>query len=68
MNSQSLKNLCQFIIRKILIISWKIRVMVLLNTKYEIIEHKAMQKLVVWINLFFITDIDKHVRPKDRKE
>ena len=42
--------------------------MVLLNTKYEIIEHKAMQKLVVWINLFFITDIDKHVRPKDRKE
>ena len=42
--------------------------MVLLNKKYEIIEHKAMQKLVVWINLFFITDIDKHVRPKDRKE
>ena len=36
--------------------------------KYEIIEHKEMQKLAFWINLFFITDIDKHVRPKDRKE
>ena len=66
--SQSLKTLCQFIIRKILIIIWKRRVIVLSNKIYEIIEHKEMQKLVVWINLFFITDIDKNVKPKDRKE
>ena len=32
--------------------------MVLSNKKYEIIEHKEMQKLVDWINLFLITDID----------
>ncbi len=56
------------IIRKILIITWKKRAIVLSNNKYEIIEHIEMQKLVVWINLFFITDTDKHVRPKDRKE
>ena len=68
MKNQSLKNLCQFIIRKKLMIPWKIRVIVLSNKKYEIIEHKEMKKLVVWINLFFTTDIDKHVRPKDRKE
>ena len=68
MNSQSLKNLCQFIIKKILIITWKRRAIVLSNKKYEIIEHKEMKKLVDLINLFFITDIDKHVRPKDRKE
>ena len=68
MNSQSLKILCQLVIRKILIITWKRRAMVLSNKKYENIEHKAMQKLVVWINLFFTTDVDKHVRPKDRKE
>ena len=66
--SQSLKILCQFIIRKILIIIWKRRAILLSNKKYEIIEHKEIQKLVAWINLFFITDIDKHVRPKDRKE
>ena len=42
--------------------------MVLSNKKYEIIENKEMQILVFWINLFFVTDIDKHVRPKDRKE
>ena len=66
--SQSLKILCQFKIRRILIITWKRRAIVLSNKKYEIIEHKEMQKLVFWINLFFITDIDKHVRPKDRKE
>jgi hypothetical protein len=48
--------------------TWKIRVMVLPNKKYEIIEHKEIQKLVAWINLFFITDIERHVRPKDRKE
>jgi len=42
--------------------------MVLSNKIYEIIEHKEMQKLVFCINLFFITDIDKHVRPKDSKE
>ena len=66
--SQSLKILCQFIIRKTLIITWKRRAILLSNKKYEIIEHKEIQKLVAWINLFFITDIDKHVRPKDRKE
>ena len=48
--------------------TWKIRAMVLPNKKYEIIEHREMQKEVVWINLFLITDIDKHVRPKDKKE
>ena len=68
MKSQSLKTLCQIIIRRILIIIWKRRAIDLSNKKYEIIEHKEMQKLVVWINLLFITDIDKHVRPKDRKE
>ena len=68
MKSQSLKTLCQFIIRRILIITWKRRAIVLSNKKYVIIEHTEMQKLVFWINLFFITDIDKHVRPKDRKE
>ena len=52
----------------ILIITWKRRAIVLSNKKYEIIENKEMQKLVFWINEFFITDIDKHVRPKDRKE
>ena len=68
MKSQSLKTLCQFIIRMILIITWKRTAIVLPNKKYEIIENKEMQELVFWINLFFITDIDKHVRPKDRKE
>ena len=68
MKSQSLKILCQFIIRRILTITWKRRAIDLSNKKYEIIEHKEMQKLVVWINLFFITDIDKHVSPKDKKE
>ena len=51
-----------------LIITWKRRAIVLSNKKYEIIAHKQMQKLVNLITLFFITDIDKHVRPKDRKE
>ena len=68
MKSQSLKILCQFIIRKILIITWKKRAIGLLNKKYEIIEQKEMQILVIWINLFFTTDIDKNVRPRDRKE
>ena len=67
MKSQSLKILCQFIIKKILIITWKKRAIVLSNKKYEITEQKEMQRLVVWINLFFITDIDKNVKPKDRK-
>ena len=66
--SQSLKNFCQFIIRKILNITWKKRAIVLSNKKYEIIEHKEIQKLVVRKNLFFMTDIDKNVKPKDRKE
>ena len=68
MKSQSLKTLCQFIIRRILIITWKRREIVLSKEKYEIIEHKEIQILAFWINLFLITDIDKHVRPKDRKE
>ena len=68
MKSQSLNVLCQFIIKKILVIIWKKRAIDLLNNKYEIIEQKEIQILVFWINLFFITDIDKHVRPKDRKE
>ena len=68
MNSQSLKILCQLIIRKILMMIWKKRAIGLLNKKYEIIEKKEMQILLIWINLFFTTDIDKHVSPKDRKE
>ena len=68
MKSQSLKIICQFIIRNILIRTWKKRAIGLPNKKYEIIEHKEMQILVIRINLFFTTDIDKHVRPKDRKE
>jgi len=51
-----------------LIITWKRREIVLSNKRYEIIEHKEMQKFVFWINLFLITDIDKHVSPKDKKE
>ena len=46
MKSQSLKILCQFIIRKILIITWKIRAIGLSNKKYgrfssleEVVEH-----------------------------
>jgi len=42
--------------------------MFLSNKKYEIIEHKEIQKLVASINLLFITDIEKHVKPKERKE
>ena len=68
MKSQSLKILCQFIIRKILNITWKKRATGLPNTRYEIIEQKEMQILEICINLFFKTDIDKHVRPKERKE
>ncbi len=68
MKSQSLKIICQFIIRNILIRTWKKRAIGLPNKKYEIIEHKEMQILVIRIDLFFTTDIDKHVRPKDRKE
>ena len=68
MRSQSLNTLCQFIIRKILKITWKKRAIVLSNNKYEIIEQKEIQILDICINLFFITDIDKQVRPKDRKE
>ena len=68
MKSQSLKIRCQFIIRKILIITWNKRAIDLLNKKYEIIEQKEIQRLVLWINLFFITDIDKHVKPEVKKE
>ena len=49
-------------------IVWKKRAIVLSNKKYEIIEQKQIKRLAVWINLFFITDIDKNVSPKDRKE
>ncbi len=68
MKSQSLNILCQLIIRNMLTMAWKKRAIVLSNIKYEIIEQKEMQRLVVWIILFFITDIDKHVSPKVRKE
>ena len=68
MKSQSLKILCQLIIRKILIKTWKKRAIGLTNNKYEIIEHKEMEIFVIWIDLFFTTDIDRHVRPSDRKE
>ena len=34
----------------------------------EMIEQQEMQMLNIRNNLFFITDIDKHVRPIDRKE
>ena len=68
MNSQSLKILCQLVIRKILMMIWKKRAIGLLNKKYEIIEQKEMQILLIWKNLFFTTDIDKNVRPKDRNE
>ena len=68
MNSQSLKILCQLVIRKILIMIWKIRAIALLNKKYEIIEQKEMQIPLIWKNLFLTTDIDKHVSPKDRNE
>ena len=68
MNSQSLKILCQLVIRKILMMIWKKRAIGLLNKKYEIIEQEEMQILLIWKNLFFTTDIDKNVRPKDRNE
>ena len=68
MRNQSLNILCQFIIRKILKITWKKREIDLSNKKYESTEQKEMQRLVIWINLFFMIDIDKHVRPKDKKE
>ena len=68
MKSQSLKILCQFIIRRILIIIWKKRAIVLSNKKYEIIEQKVIQRLNIRKNLFFTTEIDKNVRPNDKKE
>jgi len=68
MKSQSLKILCQFIIRRILIIIWKKRAIVLSNKKYEIIEQKLIQRLNIRKNLFFTTEIDKNVRPNDKKE
>ena len=40
-----------------LIITWKRRAIDLSNKKYEIIENKEMQKLVIWINLLFTTDM-----------
>ena len=49
-------------------ITWNRSAIVLSNKKYEIIEQKEMQMLVIRENLFFKTDIDKHVRPKDKKE
>ena len=68
MKSQSLKILCQFIIRKILIITWKKRAIFLSNKEYEIIEQKEIKMLIIIKNLLFITDIDKNVRPKHRNE
>ena len=68
MKSQSLKILCQFIIKSILIITWNKREKFLSNKKYEIIAKNERIRFVPRLNLFFITEIDKHVRPKDRKE
>ncbi len=44
------------------------RAIPLLNKKYEITEQKQMQMLVVRKNLFFTTDMDKNVRPRDKRE
>ena len=49
-------------------ITWKKRAIVLSNKKYEMIEQKEIKMLLIRKNLFFTTDIDKHVRPRDRKE
>ena len=68
MKSQSLKTLCQFIIKSILIITWNKREKFLSNKKYEIIEKKERRRFVPRLNLFFKTEIDKHVNPKERKE
>ena len=51
-----------------LIIAWKRIAIDLSNKKYEIIAQKEMQKLVIRNTLFFTTDIDKHVKPRERKE
>ena len=39
-----------------------------INSQTKFIKKFKYKKLVFWRNIFFITDIDKHVRPKDRKE
>ena len=68
MKSQSLKVLCQFIIKKMLIITWKIKAIVLSNKKYENIEQKHSNRFTAIVKLFFITDIDKVVNPKASRE
>ena len=68
MNTQSLKNLCQLIIRKILIIAWNKRDTDLPKIKYEIIENIERKIWITIKRLFLITDIEKNVKPKDRKE
>ena len=65
---QSLKNLCQLIIRKILIIAWNKRDIDLPNIKYEMIENIERKIWITIERLFLITDIDKNVKPKDKKE
>ena len=68
MKSQSLKNLYQLIIRQILIITWNKRATFLSSNKYENIEQKERKRLLPIVNFFLITDIDKLVKPKERKE
>ena len=68
MKSQSLKILCQLIIKKILIITCKEREKVLSNKKYETIEQKHRKMFEAIANLFLITDMVKLVNPNARKE
>lgn len=68
MKTQSLKNLCQLIIRRILIIIWNNRDTVLSINRQDNIEQEDRKKLITRVILFLITDIDKHFRPKDKKE
>ena len=63
-----MKNLCQFIIRKILIKIWNKSAIVLSINRYETIEQKDRKRLIPIRIFFLITDIDKVVKPKDRKE
>ena len=67
MNNQSLKNLLQLIIRKILIVAWNKRDTDLSIIRYEAIENTDRKRLIPIEIRFFITDIDKLVNPKDRK-
>ena len=65
--SQFLNIRCQFIIKNILIITWKKRDIVLSINKYETIEQKHRKIFVPIVNLSLITDIVKLVKPNARK-